>query len=247
MKRITRCLGGAIVLLVLSALFAATGCGSSVGQPSQDGVVGSVEQAVYWTTTCTTDAQCTGGTPPVCGDATTGICSGGLCYYSIHYGTGGLDGNPNCPCVDGDVQSCKAPGSTTYNGVQMCSVVNPMSNPLYTLWSACLTTFTGHTPLTSGPNGTGWGIRNCAGSIDCDNALDRPVCADWDKDICQQQPYSPKECVFSLIKEHGCSCIQYDIRGCTKAGGGSGHQMCVVTGSDPSNDWLEATGWGTCS
>jgi hypothetical protein len=229
--------GGAFLLMLLAAVLSMIGCGATTEQPSQE-VVHSTEQAI--TTACTTDANCTGGTAPACADVTTGICSAGTCYYTMHPTNFPPSG---CYCVEGDVQDCKTSGSMTYDGVQTCQVVT--SSPLLTGWGACASSspFVGHTPGVVS-NET---MRKCTGTVTCGNIPDRPVCATYDFDVCTA-PSAPKECIWMRAAEHGCSCIQYDIRTCTKSGGGTGHQMCDVTGSDPLNvDWGFATGWGTCS
>lgn len=212
--------------------------GCSAGSPES---VSSVAQAI--TTTCTTDADCTGGVAPACGNAAESVCSAGVCDYSLSF-----LGTATCGCLEGDIQSCIASGST-YNGIQTC-VITSMS-PITTNWGTCATGYTGHTPTPV--------MRHCSGTLDCQNATDWPVCADFDRPTCQALPgtTSPRVCQSRLAAEAfayttvepGCTCIQYDIRTCNKTGGGTGHQMCVVNGttSDPNNDWGQTTGWNTCS
>lgn len=222
-------------LFLLASLIA--GCGSSVPEN-----VGSAQQAI--TTTCTTNADCTGGVAPKCGSTTGAVCSAGVCDYSLSY-----VGTATCGCLEGDIQSCIASG-TTYNGIQTCVVTS--TSPVTTTWGTCATGYTGHAPQDSH-----W--RNCSGTFDCLNATDWPVCGDYDRPTCQALPGTtvPRVCQVRLAAEPfsyttpepGCSCVQYDIRTCNKTGGGAGHQTCVVNGttSDPNNDWGQTTGWSACS
>lgn len=223
----------ALVLLVLLAVF-----GCSAGQQES---VSATQQAI--TTTCTTDADCTGGVAPACGNAASGICVGaGLggvkaCNYSLNWA-----GTSTCQCLEGDVQSCKTGAQTYYDGIQTCTVTS--SSPVTTNWGTCAVSSTGFSGQTTVSNS----VRNCSGTLDCDNAPDRPVCADWDERDCQRPGTTgPKQCLWRRANETGCNCILNDIRSCTIYGGGPGHQMCLLTGNGlVPNDWGYSTGWQIC-
>lgn len=221
--------------LLMLAVLAFLTCFACSSAPVED--VGSTAQAI--TTTCTTNANCTGGVAPACGNAASGVCSAGICDYSLNW-----TGTTNCQCLEGDIQSCIPSGHSVYDGNQTCVVTS--SSPLITNWATCQTGYGGHTPTVE----FGVTSRNCSGTLECESFSDYPVCADYDKLSCEGIGNShPWACKYRLAAEPGCSCIQYDIRACTITGGGTGHQTCVVNGttSDPNNDWGQTTGWNTCS
>lgn len=198
------------------------------------------------TTSCTTDANCTGGVAPRCASAATGKCEvaglGGVktCEYTMT-----LPGSSTCQCKEGDIQSCKTGAyPTLYDGIQTCIVTS--TSPVTTVWGSCALaspTFYGETM----PYGN---ERNCHGTIDCDGGLGgagRPMCADWDQEECQSPTgANPRECIYRRSTETGCDCVQFEARACTISGGGAGHQICNAYGGTAANDWGYALTWGIC-
>ncbi len=222
-------------LIALTALLA---FGCSAGQQEN---VSTAEQAI--TTTCSVDADCTGGVAPKCGILASGKCvSAGLggvhaCNYSMIW-----PGTSTCQCVEGDIQSCKTGAyPTLYDGIQTCVVTS--SSPVTTSWGTCATaspTFYGETSPTGA-------VRNCSGTFDCDDATDRPACADWDNLGCQSPTGAhPWQCLWRRADQPGCDCIQWDVRACTIYGGGAGHQQCNLWGATAANDWGYRAYWNAC-
>jgi len=77
---------------------------------------------------------------------------------------------------------------------------------------------------------------------------DYPMCANIDKINCGSLTGArPRACGWRLDPEVDCNCIEFDIRTCTKSGGGTGHQTCGVTGTSTHNVWGVVTSWNTCT
>jgi len=84
----------------------------------------------------------------------------------------------------------------------------------------------------------------CTGTTDCENSSWYPECANFDNITCVAPGSGQtKQCLFRLVDQAGCFCIERDIRNCTIGGGGTsgttGVQHCVKLGTDTTN-------WGGC-
>ena len=91
---------------------------------------------------------------------------------------------------------------------------------------------------TSPPN-----YITCSGSFDCVNSSWFPECGDYDNVTCVAPAVGQtKQCLFRLVDQGGCFCLERDIRNCTMGSGGTGGagiQRCVKVATD-------TTSWGGC-
>lgn len=219
-----------VIALVALVMFA---CSSApIETQTQEPNTSTVQQGL--TTSCTTNADCTGGVAPKCGDVTTGKCVlagvGGAhaCNYSFTWPL-----PSGCQCLEGDIQSCKTGAYPTYyDGIQTCNVTS--TSPLTTSWGSCAVaspTFYGEITVPAQ-------ARNCTSVNDCDEVA--PECADGFHRACQPNGGGTRQCQWLTSTASGCNCIQWDVRSCTIFGGGAGHQQC--------NDWSGngTTLWNVC-
>jgi len=93
-------------------------------------------------------------------------------------------------------------------------------------------------PDTTPPN-----YITCSGTLDCQNSAWFPECGDYDNLTCVAPAVGqPKQCLFRLVDQGGCFCLERDIRNCTMGTGGTGGagiQRCVKVATD-------TTSWGGC-
>jgi hypothetical protein len=114
--------------------------------------------------------------------------------------------------VAGRVASCPAPGH------------HPTPHPVH--------------PDTDPPD-----YITCTGTTDCEDSPWFPECGDFDNITCVAPAVGqPKQCLFRLVDQAGCFCLERDIRNCTIGGGGTGGagiQRCTKVATD-------TTTWGGC-
>jgi hypothetical protein len=83
----------------------------------------------------------------------------------------------------------------------------------------------------------------CTGTTDCEDSPWFPECGDFDNITCVAPAVGqPKQCLFRLVDQGGCFCLERDIRNCTMGSGGTGGagiQRCVKVATD-------TTSWGGC-
>jgi hypothetical protein len=93
-------------------------------------------------------------------------------------------------------------------------------------------------PDTNPPN-----YITCTGTVDCENSVWFPECGNFDNITCVAPAVGqPKQCLFRLLDQGGCFCLERDIRNCTMGTGGTGGagiQRCVKLAT-------ETTNWGGC-
>ncbi len=93
-------------------------------------------------------------------------------------------------------------------------------------------------PDTNPPN-----YITCSGTLDCQDSSWFPECGDYDNLTCVAPAVGqPRQCLFRLVDQAGCFCLERDIRNCTMGSGGTGGagiQRCVKLATDTTN-------WGGC-
>jgi hypothetical protein len=108
------------------------------------------------------------------------------------------------------------------------------------IWSCALQTgeeqASGRTQKPLGPPGSG-----CDGIDDCLSPVGHPVCADPMTAVCKAIDYSvaprDKECVYALLADPDCACVEGDVRVCS-IGSAVGVRHCEASGL--------STSWGSC-
>ena len=108
------------------------------------------------------------------------------------------------------------------------------------LWSCALQSEDGQdigrTQKRLGPPGSG-----CDGIVDCLSPAGHPVCADPTTAVCKAIDYSvaprDKECVYALLADPDCACVEGDVRVCS-IGSAVGVRHCEASGL--------STSWGSC-
>jgi hypothetical protein len=94
-------------------------------------------------------------------------------------------------------------------------------------------------PPRSGTDGGPPDYIECRSIGDCQESDWFPECGDYDNVTCVAPSGSAaQECIFRVVDEPGCFCLERDIRNCG-AGIDAGIQRCVDLGGGE-------TGWGGC-
>jgi hypothetical protein len=109
--------------------------------------------------------------------------------------------------------------------------------------ASCPTSGRTPTPRPVHPDTTPPNYITCSGTGDCLGSPWYPECADSDNVTCVAPAFGqPRQCLFRLVDQAGCFCLERDIRNCTMGTGGTGGagiQRCVKVATD-------TTSWGGC-